>query len=465
MWGSAVPTGSVVRRLLVIPPILAGAALIAWQLGGRTAPEQAAPAETVRSVRVIEVAATDFVPRALGFGFAQPGAVWEAVSQVAGKIVYRHPDLERGRVLPAGTTILRLDPTDYELAVARGRAGLDSLAAQLDELTTREDNTKALLAIERRAATLAEADLERKAALLAKGNASQATVDQAESSYLARREKVRELENQLALMPAERRLREAEQALRQAELEQAALDLARTEIRLPFDARIAEAAIEETQFAAVNQTLAVADSIDVAEVSAQMAFDHVRALVPPGQEIGALSVPSLSVLPRRWGLSARVRMRIGELDAAWDARLDRISDTVDPQTRTIGFIVAVDDPYRQAIPGIRPPLIKNMFVEVELRAPARPDRIVVPRVALHVRAEGGPAVYLAGPDDRLEIRSVQAGAAQSDFVVIEAGLAAGERVVVSDLVPAIEGMALAPRADPKLAHRLREQAAGRSELR
>ena len=36
---------------------------------------------------------------------------------------------------------------------------------------------------------------------------------------------------------------------------------------------------------------------------------------------------------------------------------------------------------------------------------------------------------------------------QADFVVVKAGLQAGERVVVSDLVPAIEGMALDPVID------------------
>ena len=457
--------GALFRRLLIVPPILVGAIFIAWQISGRSAPEQSPPSETARPVRVIEVVAGDYVPRALGYGYVQPGAVWEAVAEVAGKIVFRHPDLERGRVLAAGTTILRIDPTDYELAVSRGRSGLERIAAQLDELSIREANTQAILGIERRALRLAVADFDRKKTLLARGNASQASADQAESAQLTQRERIQDLENQLKLIPAERGLLEADRALSQVELAQAELNLARTEIRLPFDARIVEVATEETQFAAANQKLAVADSLDVAEVSAQMAFDHVRPLVPAGQELGALSVPDSAELPRRWGLTAKVRLHLGGLDAIWDARFDRVSDTVDPQTRTIGFIVAVDDPYRRAIPGTRPPLIKNMFVEVELRGPARHDRIVVPRVALHAGPDGGPVVYLAASDDRLEIRPVEPGPAQSDFVVVRAGLVPGERLVVSDLVPAIQGMLLAPRADDALAARLRDQAAARTAVR
>ncbi len=460
-----VNAGKIFRRLLIVPPILVGALLIAWQISGRSAPEQSPPSETARPIRFIEVVAGDYVPRALGYGYVQPGKVWEAAAEVAGKIVYRHPDLERGRVLAAGTLILRIDPTDYDLAVTRGKAGLESIAAQLNEISVREANTTALLSIERRALILAEADFDRKKTLLARGNASQSSADQSESALLAQGQRVQDLQNQLALIPAERRLLEADGALKEAELAQAELDLTRTEIRLPFDARIAEVATEEMQFAAVNQKLVVADSVNVAEISAQMAFDHVRPLVPVGHDLGALNVPSLSNLPRQWNLSARVRLRTGELNAAWEARFDRVSDTVDSQTRTIGFIVAVDDPYKKVIPGTRPPLIKNMFVEVELRTPVRPGYIVAPRVALHAGPKGEAAVYLANGDNRLEIRPVVTGAAQSDFVVIREGLTPGERLVVSDLVPAIQGMLLAPRADEALAARLRDQAAGKTPLR
>ena len=459
------PAGFPIKRLLFVPPVLVGVLLIAWQVTSRSAPEQAAPREVARAVRAIAVEAGDYVPRALGYGFVEPGSVWEAMAQVEGKIVYRHPELERGRVLAAGTTILRIDPVVYELAVARAQARLANLAAQLNELEIRESNARAVLEIEERALSLAEADLTRKKALLERGNASQATVDQAETALLAQRERVQDVRNQLLLIPAERRLLETEQALRQVELEQAELDLSYTEIRMPFDGRIAEVTTETAQFAAVNQKLAVADSIDVAEVSAQLAMADIRPLVPEGRELTSLSIESLAAQPQSIGFSAKVRLRRRNFSATWDARFDRISDTVDPQTRTLGLIVAVDDPYRKTIPGVRPPLIKNLYVEVEMRGPMRTGQIVVPRVSVHTADDGGTVVYLIDSEDRLEMRSVTAGPAQGDFVVVQGGLEPGERLIVSDLVPAIEGMLLAPRDDPALAARLMGAAAGQAEVR
>ena len=46
-----------------------------------------------------------------------------------------------------------------------------------------------------------------------------------------------------------------------------------------------------------------------------------------------------------FGFSATVRLRSGNDVVEWPARFARVSDTVDPKTRTIGAIVAVDGAY------------------------------------------------------------------------------------------------------------------------
>ncbi len=453
------------KRFLVLPPIAIGVAVLAMQISGRDAPERAEPEETARSVRVIEATPARFVPRALGYGYAEPGTVWEAVAEIPGRIVYRNPELERGRVLPAGTLILRIDPTDYELAVARSQANVESIEAQLAELDVRESNITASMEIEQRGLALAQEDLTRQRRLLGNGNTSQASVDDAETAVLNQRQRVQDLDNQLTLLPAERRVLGASLALNQSQLLEAETDLARTEIRMPFDARIAELTAEEDQFVAAGQTMAVADSIDVAEVTAQMSIDRLVPLVRRDLDLSTVTAEQMSDLPRRWGMQAIVRLRIGELESSWTGRLDRISDTIDPQTRTLGLIIAVEEPYRQALPGIRPPLTKNMFVEVEVRGAAYEDVIVVPRVAVHRGADGNPIVYVAGADNRLEFRPITRGPAQDDFVVIESGLEPGERIVVTDLIPAIEGMLVDPSVDEALGDRLLAEAGGAVPVR
>jgi RND family efflux transporter MFP subunit len=227
---------------------------------------------------------------------------------------------------------------------------------------------------------------------------------------------------------------------------------------MPFDGRIAAVNVEPSEFVNVGEVLVVADSIDVAEVEAQLAISRMAPLVRADIDLSSLSAGELALVPERLGLKATVHLRADQVTASWDARFERLSDRIDPQTRTIGVIVTVEEPYRKAIPGERPPLAKDMFVEVELEGRPREAALVVPRVAVHRRPDGSAALYLVGEADRLEIRPVTLGPAQGDVVVVTGGIAPGARVVVSDLVPAIEGMKLEATGDVTLGQRIAAEA-------
>ena len=116
-------------------------------------------------------------------------------------------------------------------------------------------------------------------------------------------------------------------------------------------------------------------------------------------------------------------------------------EAIDPVRRTLGIVVAVDNPYEKIIPGKRPPLIKGMYTAVDLYAPAI-DALVIPRKAIH---EG--RVYLVGAEQKLEIQAVEVLFTQGDFVLISEGLSVGDKVIVNDLIPVIKGMPLAPVTD------------------
>jgi len=448
------------KRLLFFVPVVLGALVLALALTGRTPPVRMAAVEAATSVRVITVSEVTLVPRAIGYGNVQPGRIWEAVAEVGGQVLEVHPQLKKGAIVAKGEILLRIDPTDYRLAVAQTEADIMAVKARLKELDAKEKNARQSLDIEQRSLDLSNRDLERKRKLLQQNTVSQAAVDQEERNVLVRRQSVQVHQNTLNLIPAERDVLKAELAQKESRLTGARLNLERTTITAPFDCRIAEVYVEETQFAAQGKVLAVADDIGVSEVSAQVPMGRLINLIPIGTALPDLAAGIMSRLPDMFGFAAVVRLSGGGVKAEWEARFTRVSDTVDPETRAVGVIVAVDDPYRQAVPGKRPPLSKNMFVEVELRGRAQAHRIVVPRSSLH---DG--AVYVATPENRLDIRSVEVSFTQTDFAVIRSGLTPGERIVVSDPVPAIGGMLLAPVPDPETEAALIAEAEGRGSVR
>lgn len=444
------------RKLIIVPLVLAGIATIVIMVRGGDLPEQAPPSEQARPVRVITVGSVDLVPRAVGYGYVQPGRTWDAVAEVGGRIVEKLPNLESGELLPAGSVILRIDPTDYQLAVQSTEARIRGAEADLAELAVSEENSQRALEIEIRALELAEQDLKRQQTLVKRGSVAQATADAAEQQVLARRQAVQGHRGALSLIPANREALAAIMALYQVELAQAQRNLERTEIAIPFDGRVADVNVEESQFVAAGQVLAVIDGVDLAEVAAQIPINRIRPLLDSDNASAVdLTPDAISSVFERLRLGAVVRLSAGDFVVEWEARFTRIRETVDPRTRTIGVVVAVENSYRQARPGERPPLTKNMYVEVELRGPVQPDKIVVPRSALH---DG--MIYVLGPENRLERRPVRVGFQQSEFAVVSDGLAAGERIVVGDLVPAIQGMLLAPVDDPDLGARITALAGG-----
>jgi hypothetical protein len=121
----------------------------------------------------------------------------------------------------------------------------------------------------------------------------------------------------------------------------------------------------------------------------------------------------------------------------------------------MGVVVAVDDPFEKVVPGQRPPLSKGMFVEVVLSAEPQRPMVVLPRAAVR---DG--RVLLADADDRLQRRPVEVAFSQDGVSALAAGVEPGERVVLSDLTPAVSGMRLRPEVDAAAAARLEALATG-----
>jgi RND family efflux transporter MFP subunit len=416
------------RALWVLPPLVLGILMLVYMGSGKQPPTRTERGEPTQPVRVVEALQVDLLPEAKGYGEVQPAKVWAAVAQVAGRIIDTYPRLRDGEIVPAGTLLFSIDPVDYELKLAQAKA-------ELTEMDVQEQNAQASLAIDKGNLRLAQREQERIRKLSSSGTASQSDVDAAERAALNARTAVQNTANTLALLPTQRRLLEAK--VRQAER-----DLANTRVTAPFNLRIAELAIEKHQYVGVGQTLFKGDAVERVEIVAQVAISSLRKLLL-GRE---LPVPAISDLQNELqnftGFRPIVRMDMGAETAEWEANFVRFSDQVDPQTRTIGVVVSVDNPFGKIIPGKRPPLSKGMFVQVVIRGHVQPDRIILPRSA--VRAG---KVYLVGEDKRLLIKPVSILFSQGPLSIIADGIELGELVVVSDPIPAVEGMLLEPVPD------------------
>jgi multidrug efflux pump subunit AcrA (membrane-fusion protein) len=438
--------------LVTLPIALIGAAFLAYTVKNKQAPEQVKIAERITVVRVIEAREFAVSPQASGFGFVSPARRFEAIAQVGGTAEYVNPMLKKGDILPKGAVILRLSQADFKLAVAQARANIRAAEGKMAEITVSEANLKSGLEIEKEALAISKNDLARVEKLYAAGTASQSARDAARAKHLAQRQKVQNLENSLALLPTQRLVQQEQIAASKAALETAELNLARTILTLPFDARVDMVSIEVGQLVRIGQTTASFDGIDAAEVEALIPAAELQKVFKGKSDstVAPMSANPATVFKAHAGLrlKAKVTMQLGETLLEWPAIPDRISNTVDPKTGTFGVIVRVEKAYERAELGRRPPLSKGMFVKMTLSAPPI-NGIVVPRSALR-----NGKLMVVGSDSRLELLPVHPRILQGDIALITEGVEAGAQVVVSRPIPTIEGMLLLPRLDAELMAKL-----------
>ncbi len=447
-------------KWLIMPPVALGVIVVVLLRMSRTEPEPVAQPEPVRTLRYVRVPVVDVVPRVIGYGTAEPRRVWQAVAEVKGRIVKTHPHLEPGTMVQRGEVLVSIDRREYELAVARLEADIAQVSAQLEELNVQQTNYEALLEIETSSLDLAKAELQRLQALRNQNSVSESSVDNQRRLVLAQERTLQNLRNSLRLLPKQRQSLEAALAVKKADLEQANLDLTKTTIAAPFDCRISDVSIEADQFVVLGQPLFEAHGTDVTEVEAQISLDQLRNLIDPEKEAIVPVNLDVRTVKRLFNFQVAVRYRIGDFESQWEGTVVRMREQVEPRTHTIGLVVAVDKPYQQAIPGKRPPLVQGMFCEVELRGTVRKNRVVIPRLALH-----GEHVYLLDQENRLRRRIVVVEFSQANFVCLSSGLRRGERLVVSDPVPAIEGMRVRPIEDRALAERIVTEAQGEGTVK
>lgn len=435
------------RAVGFVVPVAIGIGALALFIRGRQAPERRPLDEEGRAVRVMEVPTVTAIPSAVGYGVAQSKREWDMVAEVSGRVIELHEDLETGRVLKQGTKLIKIDPSDYKLTAAQQKATVNNAKAQLSELASKEKNTKASLKIAKRTLELANKEYAQTQTLFAGGNATANDVDNAERQVLSAKSSVQSFQSTLAELPAKRRGLRAQVDQLAAGLSGAQLDLTRTELEAPFDIRVRSVNVELRELVTAGTVLAIGDGIDVAEVPAQFSIGALAPLVrsarpdaPPAGE-----APTAGAIGERLrlgtSLGAKVRLESGQLVAEWDATLDRFAN-VDSQTRTVSVVVAVESPFGGARPGRQPPLVAGMYVEVELRGQPIEGCRAIPRSALHDKK-----IYVAGPDNRLQVRDAEVTLLEGEFACVGVGVEPGETIVLTDIVPAIEGMLLDPRLD------------------
>jgi len=391
----------------------------------------------VKTVDVLKVKKKTFTAQVVAYGNIEPAVVLQGKSEVSGKVSYIHPNLKKGGSISKGTVVIRIEANDYKVLLNQTKADLIASKAQLVQIQQEQRSTQNSLKLANNNLRLGLAELKRVRSIWNRRLIARSVLDAEEQKVNQLRLSVQDIEGKLSTYSSRIRSANANINRSQQQVKGKQVTLGRTEVRMPFDARISAVSVEKGQFTAVGGALFEAINTDGVEVKADIPLLQMRALLSSlnGKSLN-LHANNFNAAIKSLNLKASVALVSGDDKTTWRARVVRFSESIDPLRRTLAVTVAVDEPYQGVVIGKRPPLLKGMYVAVTLTAPPY-KAIVIPRSAVHL----GRA-YVINKKDQLAIRKLDIKSQQGEEVVISKGLKSGDQLIINDLMPIIIGMPL-----------------------
>ena len=327
-----------------------------------------------------------------GTGSAQSRYEVGITPQVKGRVSELSSEMVAGGTFRKGELLFAIEDVDYQLAIALAQSSL----AQADLALLRNENL---------------ADLSRKEWYAL--NADSAVEP-----------------NPLVVYEPQLKSARAQRDAAQANVKQAELNLQRTKVFAPFNCYVRSEQLEIGQFLNAGSP-----------VAAIAGLDQIEIVVPlPLSELIWLQVPRKGT--KQKGSLARVELRSGGQLFSWQGEITRALGEIDPRNRMARVVVTVAEPFsRQTEAKLLHDLLPGMFVEVHLQGEKLSTVIAVPRGALH----DNDTVWIVDDKNRLHILEVDILRRERDEVLIRSGLDGSERIVLSNLSGAAEGMLLRPQ--------------------
>ncbi|NYT44800.1 efflux RND transporter periplasmic adaptor subunit [Alcaligenaceae bacterium] len=348
---------------------LLAGAATAFKVYADAEPSSLPSSSPVAAVEVATVAARDMVD------WREYAGRLEAVDRVAvrplvsGTLVGVH--FADGALVEAGDLLFTIDPRPYEAAVDQAKAALTAAKARVSYTAS---------------------DVARAQRLLANNATAKRDVDEKRNAA---------------------RVAAADLQAAQARLESAQLDLEHTRITAPISGRMSRAEVTEGNVVAAGPAAApLATLVSVARMYASFELDEPTFLASVSQaRMGQARVPVLLGLTGEAGYP-----RSGELAS--------VDNVLDPASGTIRVRAVFDNPDGSLVPGL--------FARIKLGSSAARPAILIDEKAIGTD-QNKRFVVVVDEHNKTAYREVHLGATQEGQRVVEAGLRAGERIVVNGL--------------------------------
>ena len=369
-------------------------------------------------------------------GVVVPYREIELSAEVDGRVEYKSDVCRAGKYVEKDALLFKIDPRDHELDIRRLVEGLDSPGDTADPSGDNEASPRSLIGLAERELELRKKELARLTGLGGGRVVSDAEIEQGE----------------LSVIMAENTL----QTLR-SQLEEARLDLERTEITSPIDGVVVNDSVEQGDFVRRGTALVSIEDTSKVEVKCSLRVDELYWLWnQTGRGPGGTAGDRARLEYQIPEAPAKVVYRLAGRDYQWEGVLSRYERSgLDETTRTVPCRVVVEAPRDVCVVGADaelgrltgpPALVRGMFVTVKIHAEPQAQLVRIPEKAVRP----GKRVWIVRRVEErkqlamLEVHVVRV--ADEAAIVLAGDLEPGDRVMVTNLAGAKEGMVVREQA-------------------
>jgi RND family efflux transporter MFP subunit len=364
--------------------LVVGLSITVYLLKTKPTAKRKPPAKMQALVNTMEVFPITTNVKIKALGRVVPAREINMQARVSGKVVYLHPKFIPGGIIRKGEVLVRLDETDYRLALTNKQNILDQARA---DFRIEEGSQKVA---------------EQEWAMI---NSMVGEMDQSSEDLALRKPQ---------LAKAQANIKAAE-----TEIERAMVDLERTVIKSPFNAIVREKHVDTGSQVSSQSSIATLSGVDSYWAEISFPVDKLEwIMLPDDKKSGSnVLVYADSITPHQ-----------GKI-------INLLSD-IDPDGLMARMIIAIDDP--MGLKSKREPLLLGSFIRAEIEGKTIENVFQIPRAALKENNK----VMIATSDALLHIKSVSVIWKDTEFVYIDKGIEKGDMIIVSNVPAPIEGMPL-----------------------
>ncbi|TWU59262.1 Multidrug resistance protein MdtN [Rubripirellula tenax] len=361
-------------------------------------------------------------------GVAIPYREVQLAARVSGEVVFKSESVSPGHVVAEGELLIRVDPTDYEIEVARLEQEVAKVNLEIQRLQLDKENTQRVLSINQDILSLRKREVQRLARLRNANATSASEADAVELAMLSAVQQTTSQENQLRTFESQSKTLQTTLELATLQLRRAKLDLERTEIKAPFSGVVIANHVEQNGMLSAGDIVASVEDTSKVEVRASLRGDDMAFLQGGGYELPQVPV---TVEYDRDGKTY-----------AWSAVLSRQDGLgVDEKTRTIPVRICVDNPTQNCgSSNDSLALLRGMFVRVRLHCEPQRPLLVVPESVIRP----GKNVWVMRGDE-LQIEPVRVARIRNGIAYLhthDSALNRNEQIISSPVPNAKPGLAV-----------------------